>query len=146
MSSRALSKSRQFDDVPDVVRRRMARVRKKDSKPELVVRRLAHRMGYRYRLHRTDLPGTPDLIFPKLRKAIFVHGCFWHRHDCPLAGNMPAKRQEYWLPKLRRNVERDGVAQRNLADLGWHVLIIWECETRASESLTTRLKKFLGKD
>lgn len=132
-----------FDDVPEVIRRRMARVRKKDSKPELVVRSLAHRLGYRFRLHRTDLPGTPDLTFPRLRKVVFVHGCFWHRHDCALAGEVPAKRQEYWLPKLRRNVERDADAQRKLRFLGWNVLTIWECETRDRSSLLTKLEEFL---
>lgn len=140
----SIGKARSFDDVPDVVRRRMARVRKKDSKPELVVRRLAHGLGYRFRLHRRDLPGTPDLIFPRLRKAIFVHGCFWHRHDCALAGKVPAKRQEYWLPKLRRNVERDAEAQQKLATLGWKVLTIWECETRGADGLAARLKAFLA--
>lgn len=137
------SKATRFDDVPDVIRSRMARVRKKDSKPELAVRSLAHRLGYRFRLHRRDLPGTPDLIFPRLRKAIFVHGCFWHRHDCPLAGKVPAKRQEYWLPKLRRNVQRDADAQRRLAELGWKVLTVWECETR-DHSLPAKLERFLG--
>jgi DNA mismatch endonuclease (patch repair protein) len=83
-----------FDDVPDEIRRRMSKVRKKDTKPEILVRSAAHRLGYRFRLHRTDLPGTPDLTFPGLRKAIFVHGCFWHRHDCRLAGKVPTKRQE----------------------------------------------------
>lgn len=132
-----------FDDVPEVIRRRMARVRKKDSKPELAVRSLAHRLGYRFRLHRSDLPGTPDLTFPRLRKVVFVHGCFWHRHDCALAGEVPTKRQEYWLPKLRRNVERDADTQRRLKVLGWKVLTIWECETRDRGSLLTKLEEFL---
>jgi DNA mismatch endonuclease (patch repair protein) len=135
--------TKRFDDVPDVVRHRMARVRKKDSKPELMVRSLAHRLGYRFRLHRADLPGTPDLTFPRLRKAIFVHGCFWHRHGCPLAGKVPGKRQDYWLPKLRRNVERDADDQRRLIALGWEVLTIWECETRERD-LSAKLTRFLG--
>lgn len=136
----------QFHDVPEVVRRRMARVRKKDSKPELIVRKLAHRLGYRFRLHRSDLPGTPDLIFPRLRKTIFVHGCFWHRHDCALAGKVPAKRQEYWLPKLQRNVERDAHVQRKLAMLGWSVLTIWECETRDRGAVLAKLEGFLARN
>jgi DNA mismatch endonuclease (patch repair protein) len=135
-----------FHDVPEIIRRRMARVRKKDSKPELVVRRLAHGLGYRFRLHRADLPGTPDLVFPRLQKVIFVHGCFWHRHHCALAGNVPAKRQEYWLPKLRRNVERDAEAQRKLSELGWEILTIWECETRAGIGLKAKLEGFLEED
>lgn len=133
-----------FDDVPDEIRRRMSKVRKKDTKPEVLVRSMAHRLGYRFRLHRPELPGTPDLAFPRLRKAIFVHGCFWHRHDCRLAGKVPAKRQEYWLPKLRRNVERDADAKRRLAQLGWAVLTIWECETRDQERLRARLSEFLA--
>lgn len=86
---------------------RMRRIRKTDTKPEMVVRRLAHRMGFRYRLHRRGLPGTPDLVFPGLRKVIFVHGCFWHQHDCRLGAKQPTANPGYWLPKLARNVERD---------------------------------------
>lgn len=133
-----------FEDVPDEVRRRMSKVRKKDTKPEVLVRSAVHRLGYRFRLHRADLPGTPDLTFPRLRKVIFVHGCFWHRHDCRLAGKLPARRQEYWLPKLRRNVERDAEAKQSLAQRGWAVLTIWECETRDQKELRARLSEFLA--
>ena len=87
----------------------MALIRKRDTKPELVVRRMAHLMGYRFRLHRRDLPGTPDLVFPARRKVILVHGCFWHRHDCPLGRKAPRARPEYWIPKLARNRQRDVV-------------------------------------
>src|SRR5262249_10070301 len=88
------------------VRRRMARIRKTDTQPELIVRKLASKFGYRYRLHRRDLPGTPDLVFPARRKVIFVHGCFWHQHKCPLGNKQPRTRREYWVPKLARNVAR----------------------------------------
>lgn len=121
----------------------MSRIRKKNTKPELRVRRLAHSLGYRFRLHRRDLPGTPDLIFPARRKAIFVHGCFWHRHDCRLGGRPPATRPEYWLPKLTRNVERDKAAQIELQRLAWDVLVIWECEVRNEAALRNRLTSFL---
>lgn len=123
---------------------RMRRIRKKDTKPEMVVRRLAHRMGYRYRLHRRDLPGTPDLVFPRLRKAIFVHGCFWHQHDCPLGAKKPSANPGYWLPKLARNVERDAETRAKLAAMGWEVLIIWECETRSPARLPSLIESFLG--
>jgi len=132
-----------FDDVPAVVSRRMSRVTKKNTKPELVVRRLAHRLGYRFRLHRRDLPGTPDLVFPSRRKVIFVHGCFWHRHGCRLSGRVPQIRVDYWRPKLDRNVQRDHEAQAALADQGWHVLTVWECEVRDNVALAHRLRAFL---
>src|ERR1700674_2516424 len=96
-----------FKNVSSVVQRRMSRIRKTDTKPELTVRRLAYRLGYRYRLHRRDLPGTPDVVFPSLKKVVLVHGCFWHQHDCLLGKKQPAKRREYWLPKLARNQQRD---------------------------------------
>jgi len=122
----------------------MARIRSKDMKPELVVRRLVHSLGYRYRLHRKDLPGKPDLVFGPRRKVIFVHGCFWHQHEgCP-EGRMPKSNQGYWAPKLNRNVERDQRVQRELADAGWDVMVIWECETPDAEALKGRLRGFLG--
>jgi len=132
-----------FPNVSVVVRRRMARIRKADTKPEIVVRRLSHRLGYRFRLHRRDLPGTPDLVFPSKRKVIFVHGCFWHQHNCQLGGRRPQTRQEYWGPKLDRNVARDKGVREELARLGWGVLVIWECETRDLPALATRLTGFL---
>lgn len=133
-----------FADVPEIVRRRMARIRKTDTEPELMVRRLARRLGFGYRLHRRDLPGTPDLTFVGRRKVILVHGCFWHHHDCPLGNKRPRSRLEYWTPKLARNVARDAVTQDALKALGWDVLIVWECETRDEQLLTRRLKTFLG--
>jgi DNA mismatch endonuclease, patch repair protein len=123
----------------------MRRIRKKNTKPELVVRRLAHGLGYRYRLHRPDLPGTPDLVFPRLRKIVFVNGCFWHQHDCRLGSKQPSLNQSYWLPKLRRNVERDRWARARLVETGWDVLVVWECQTRSSTNeLSAELARFFA--
>lgn len=125
---------------------RMSRVRGKHTRPELIVRRLAHRLGYRYRLHRAGLPGRPDLVFAGRRRVIFVHGCFWHRHDdpsCKLA-RLPKSRQEYWLPKLERNVARDQRALEALKDAGWEALVLWECELNDVAMLVQRIHQFLG--
>jgi DNA mismatch endonuclease (patch repair protein) len=123
---------------------RMALVRPKDTKPELTVRRLVHGMGYRYRLHRRDLPGTPDLVFPGRGKVIFVHGCFWHRHKlCPLA-RLPKSRAEFWLPKLTANKERDARNLLALRALGWSVLTIWECQLNDTVKLANRVRRFLN--
>lgn len=127
----------------EVLSAHMRRIRKTDTKPERIVRRLAHGMGYRYRLHRRDLPGTPDLVFPRLKKIILVHGCFWHRHDCRLGTKQPSANPDYWLPKLARNVERDGRALAQLSDDGWDVLVVWECQTRVPESLMPLIARFL---
>lgn len=124
----------------------MGRVRGKDTKPELLVRRVVHGMGYRYRLHRRDLPGTPDLVFPGRRKVIFVHGCFWHRHPdpaCKLA-RLPKSKHDFWVPKLERNRERDEDNERQLHALGWDVLSVWECQLSRPEELRARIQEFLG--
>ena len=124
----------------------MRRIRKTDTMPELFVRRAAHRLGYRFRLHHRDLPGTPDLAFPRLRKVILVHGCFWHQHPgCRLA-SQPKSRLDYWLPKLARNVYRDGLARKQLEDDGWGVLVIWECQTKVPDLITTLVRAFLEDD
>jgi DNA mismatch endonuclease (patch repair protein) len=134
------------DSTPSPERsRQMARVRSKDTKPEMAVRRLVHRLGYRYRLHRRDLPGSPDLVFPRRRKVIFVHGCFWHRHpdpDCKLA-RMPKSRLEFWGPKLEANAERDKRALEALRALGWEALTLWECELKSNRDLEERIIRFL---
>jgi DNA mismatch endonuclease (patch repair protein) len=124
----------------------MRRVKSGDTTPEMIVRRLVHRMGYRYRLRRRDLPGQPDLVLPRLGKAIFVHGCFWHRHACGAGESTPASRVEYWQAKFARNVERDRRNVRRLRRMGWSVLVVWECQTRAArrESLRRRLARFLA--
>lgn len=123
---------------------RMARIRKVDTKPELIVRRLAHALGYRFRLHRRDLPGTPDLVFPTRRKIILVHGCFWHRHDCPDGRKLPHTKPDYWRPKLERNAKRDAVDAARLRELGWHVLTLWECQLADVERLRREIVSFLG--
>jgi DNA mismatch endonuclease (patch repair protein) len=121
----------------------MRRIRKVDTKPEIVVRRIAHALGLRFRLHRRNLPGTPDIVFPRHRKVVQVHGCFWHQHEgCRLA-RQPKSRLDYWLPKLERNVARDQAAAEQLAILGWEALTIWECETREPETVRQRLASFL---
>lgn len=125
---------------------RMSRVRRKDTKPELVVRRLIHGMGYRYRLQACELPGRPDLVFRPRRKAIFVHGCFWHRHSdpaCKLA-RLPKSRPEFWLPKLEANRQRDERNEAALRDQGWGVLTIWECQLGRLDDLRGRVAAFLG--
>lgn len=121
----------------------MARVRARDTIPEKTVRRIAHGLGYRYRLHRRDLPGTPDLVFVSRSKVIFVHGCFWHRHQgCPLA-RLPKSRRAFWLPKLEGNAKRDARNVRVLRRRGWGVMTIWECELRDRARLTNRIRRFL---
>lgn len=123
----------------------MARIRSKDTMPEMVVRRLLFTMGYRYHIHQKNLPGCPDIVFMRRRKAIFVNGCFWHQHQgCPRA-SVPATNLSYWLPKLERNRQRDEIAVRDLNMLKWDVLTIWECEAKQPTSeLRKRLKRFLG--
>lgn len=124
--------------------RLMGKVRGKDTSPEMAVRKAAHALGYRFRLHRRGLPGSPDLVFPGRRKAIFVHGCFWHRHPgCRLA-SMPKTRVEFWQAKFARNVERDAEVEGKLRADGWDVLTVWQCETRDVERLTAALREFLG--
>ncbi|KIX14534.1 very short patch repair endonuclease [Dethiosulfatarculus sandiegensis] len=121
----------------------MQRVKSKDTSPEMKVRRLIHGMGYRYRLHCKELPGKPDLVFPRLKKIIFVHGCFWHRHNGCKYAKIPQTNQDYWLPKLAGNETRDLTNQKKLCDLGWSVLIVWECQTKDTASLTEILREFL---
>jgi DNA mismatch endonuclease (patch repair protein) len=121
----------------------MSRVHSRDTTPERIVRNLAHRLGYRFRLHRRDLPGCPDLVFPFRRAIIFVHGCFWHHHEGCRKASIPGTRTDFWLHKFARNVERDAVAQSELERRGWRVLTVWQCETRDNEELRARLIRFL---
>lgn len=124
----------------------MASVRSKDTKPELAVRRLLHRLGYRFRLHRTDLPGKPDLVLVKHGVAIFVHGCFWHQHKGCAASARPSSNTDYWNKKLDSNVARDARNKILLKRLGWRVLTVWECETKKTDLLAKKLERFfLGK-
>jgi len=126
--------------------RLMSAVRGRDTSPELAVRRLATSLGYRYRLHSKKLPGRPDLAFPALKKVVFVHGCFWHRHACRRGRSMPATRVEFWTGKFERNVQRDKQVRRELRKAGWKSLVIWECRLtpRGLESAAARLKRFLS--
>lgn len=132
--------------TPEQRSERMSRVRGKNTKPELVVRSLVHGLGYRFRLHRRDLPGCPDLVFPARRKVICVHGCFWHQHsdpNCKLA-RMPKSRLEFWGGKLSANRERDMSKMAELKALGWDALVIWECEIKDKDALASRVREFLG--
>ena len=133
-----------FESVPEQRRRLMAKVRGKDTKPELTVRRAAHALGYRFRLHGKGLPGTPDLVFTKRHKVIFVHGCFWHRHEGCKRTTNPATRPDFWQAKFARNLERDAHNIAELRALRWQPLIIWECETFELAALQFRLREFLG--
>ena len=130
--------------TPEERSRVMARVRSKDTRPELAVRRLLHGLGYRYRLHRRDLPGCPDLVFPSRRKLIFVHGCFWHRHNCKLGRRTPKSRVGFWTAKFEGNRSRDRRNRAKLRRRDWAVLMVWECQLRDLAKLTTRLTEFLG--
>jgi DNA mismatch endonuclease, patch repair protein len=122
----------------------MAKIRSKNTKPELIVRRLTHSLGYRYRLHRKDLPGKPDLVFAKRKKVIFVHGCFWHSHNCRVTPKIPKSNRDYWIPKLERNVQRDREHQEQLMNMGWQILVLWECELKDKECLAEIIKSFLN--
>jgi DNA mismatch endonuclease, patch repair protein len=125
----------------------MAAVKSKDTTPELFVRRLVHSLGYRYRLHVRSLPGTPDLVFRRLRKVINVNGCFWHMHGCPQC-RVPSSRRGYWTAKMRRNAARDKRTQRELRQSGWQVMVVWGCQiTPASyDRLRAKIVAFLEKD
>ena len=121
----------------------MRAVKSRDTAPEMLVRRLVYSMGYRYRLHRKDLPGKPDLVFSSRRKIIFVHGCFWHGHTCDRGARVPKANRDYWLTKIAKNRKRDAQHQTRLEETGWRVLVIWECEMKDRPALEARLQDFL---
>ena len=123
--------------------RTMRAVKSRDTVPEMIVRRMVHAMGKRYRLHRADLPGKPDLTFPRLKKIIFVHGCFWHGHDCKRGARLPKENSDYWANKINRNKDRDAKTQASLQIMGWDVLIIWECQLKDRTALSEHIKAFL---
>ncbi|WP_368669819.1 very short patch repair endonuclease [Agrobacterium sp. a22-2] len=135
-----------IDDPPITPERSslMARVRPRDTKPEMIVRRVLHALGYRFRLQAKELPGRPDIVFRPRKKAIFVHGCFWHRHPGCRRTTSPKSRREFWEAKFSANQARDERVQEELKALGWSSLVIWECETRNSEALAESLKNFLN--
>ncbi|VVE01324.1 very short patch repair endonuclease [Pandoraea nosoerga] len=120
----------------------MQQVKGKNTRPEMIVRSLLHRLGYRFRLHRKDLPGTPDVVFPSRRVALFVHGCFWHGHGCRI-GQLPKSRLDYWQPKIATNRDRDARKEAALEATGWRVAVVWQCELTDLEGLATRLKDLL---
>lgn len=119
----------------------MSRIKNRDTKPELLVRSLLHRKGYRFRLHRKDLPGKPDIILPRFKTVIFVHGCFWHRHEGCRYAYSPKSRIDFWQKKFSRNVTRDQEVHEALLNLGWKVYVIWECETKKMEMLERKIEQ-----
>lgn len=121
----------------------MSRIRACDTRPELIVRRILHAAGYRYRLHVRGLPGTPDLVFSSRKKVVFIHGCFWHRHNCRYGRVMPATRPEFWINKFTKNRQRDRKNNRLLRRLGWKPITIWECQIKNPEKVFDRLVAFL---
>jgi DNA mismatch endonuclease, patch repair protein len=122
----------------------MRAVKSRDTTPERLVRQVSHGMGYRFRLHRKDLPGKPDLVFPSRRKVIFIHGCFWHGHKCKRGSQKPKTNAIFWATKIAGNVRRDAEQLRRLNKSGWRCLVIWECETKKKDRLASRLLRFLG--
>lgn len=129
--------------TPEQRSERMRRIKGKDTAPERVLRKLIFALGYRYRLHRRDLPGSPDLVFPGMQKAIFVHGCFWHFHKKCGKNVVPSTRQEYWLPKLEANRARDKRKSAQLRKMGWRTLTVWECQLKNKSATTKTVLKFL---
>lgn len=121
----------------------MSRIKGANTKPEIAVRSLIHRLGYRFRLHRRDLPGSPDIVLPRHHMVVFVHGCFWHGHFCKRA-KMPKSRVEYWKEKIKNNRLRDARDRRNLKKLGWRVIVVWECEVKNVERIRSRILRSLG--
>ena len=124
----------------------MSRIRGRDTEPEMIVRRIAHRLGFRFRFHRRDLPGSPDLVFPQHRAVILVHGCFWHRHPGCKYAYSPKTRVRFWEDKFEGNVVRDRRNETALDELGWRVMVVWECETRDREAVAERIIEYLRRD
>ena len=122
----------------------MSRIRGRDTKPEIKVRRILHRMGYRFRLHVRKLPGNPDIVLPRYKKIVLVHGCFWHGHPGCSKSRRPATNVEFWNEKISGNIYRDRENLSKLSDLGWETLVVWECETKDTDKLVEKLKKFLS--
>jgi len=121
--------------------RNMSAIKSKNTKPEIAVRKLLHSMGFRFRLYRKDLPGSPDIVLPKYKTVIFVHGCFWHRHENCKYASTPKTRQEFWEAKFRENINRDKLNQENLSSKGWKIIVVWECEINDKDFDLSRLFK-----
>ena len=128
-------------EVSEQRSRNMSAIKSKNTKPEIKVRKVLHSMGYRFRLHRKDLPGSPDIVLPKYKTVIFVHGCFWHRHKNCMYASTPKTRQEFWEAKFRENINRDKLNQENLSSKGWKIIIVWECEIKDKDFDLNRLFK-----
>ena len=126
--------------ISEVRSRNMSAIKSKNTKPEIIVRKLLHSMGYRFRLHKKDLPGSPDIVLPKYKTVIFVHGCFWHRHNNCKFATTPKTRTEFWENKFKENIERDIKNQNKLKNLGWKSRIIWECEIKDKDAINQKLK------
>ena len=131
---------------PEARSANMSRVGNKNTKPELLVRRILHRAGYRFRLHRSDLPGSPDVVLPRWRTAVFVHGCFWHGHEGCRRSKLPSTRTEFWQTKVERNQERDGIAKEGLEKLGYKVVTLWECELKNEAGILERVDSATGRE
>lgn len=129
--------------TPEQRHKNMSAIKGKNTKPEMVIRSLVHKMGYRYRLHRKDLPGKPDMVFPKRKKVIFVHGCFWHIHSCQYGQVKPKTNADFWEQKRQSNVTRDIQNLEKLEQLGWQVFTIWECEVKDTDLLRKKITEFL---
>lgn len=129
--------------TPEQRRRIMQSVKSRNTGPEVMLRKLLHARGYRFRLHRADLPGSPDIVFPSRRSLIFVHGCFWHGHNC-MKGRLPKSRRQFWRAKIDGNRKRDARVRRELRSLGWRIRYVWQCELKASPTLIPRLERFLN--
>jgi len=122
----------------------MSQNKGKDTSPELSVRRLVYSLGLRYRLHRRDLPGCPDMVFQGKKKAIFINGCYWHLHNCNKGRSIPATRKKFWQQKFERTIERDKSNYRALKKLGWQILVVWECQTKRPEKIVHKITKFIS--
>jgi DNA mismatch endonuclease (patch repair protein) len=131
-------------ETPELRSRIMRAVKGANTAPELAVRSMIHRMGYRFRLHCRDLPGKPDLVFPRLKKVVFVHGCFWHGHDCARGAREPKANAVYWRAKITRNRSRDAIHLKALKTAGWRAAVVWECELKKLTRVARRLARFLG--
>lgn len=131
-------------ETPEARRRTMQAVKSRDTGPELIVRSMVHRLGFRFRLHRNDLPGKPDIVFPRLKKVIFVHGCFWHGHHCARGNRVPVHNQEYWVAKIERNKQRDREVAALLRELGWSRKVVWECSLKKPGQVSSSLVKYLS--
>ena len=123
----------------------MAKIKSKNTKPELLLRKALHALGYRYRLHDKKLPGKPDLVFPSRKKVIFVNGCFWHGHDCPVGSRLPKSNTEFWRDKRTKNQARDRRQLTQLDAMGWQSLVVWECDVKPSQGVPAQVTEYLGK-